>query len=128
MRTRSLSFVASSDASSARRDRSGILRRSRPPWNGRSKTKYSIASLLALSIAFCSALKSGTPRLPMTTISPSIHAESIASAFDRDGERLQLRGPVVAAARDQLRLAAFDARHQPVAVELGLDDPVARGR
>ena len=79
-RTRSLSLFASSDASSARRERSGTLRRSSPPWNGRSKTKYSIASLFALSIAFCSALKSGTPRAEMTTISPSIHAESIASA------------------------------------------------
>ena len=37
-------------------------------------------------------------------------------------------GPVVAAARDQRRLAAFDARHQPVAVELGLEDPVAGRR
>ena len=65
---------------SLRRATSGTARKSRPAWNGRSKTKYSMASLLAASIAFCSALKSGTPDSPMTTISPSSQAESMASA------------------------------------------------
>ena len=49
-----------------------------------------------------------------------------AERLDRGGERLHLVGPVVAAARDQPGLALVDARHQPIAVELGLDDPVAR--
>jgi len=79
-RMRSPSAGATTCCSSARREASGTWRRSRPPWNGRSKTKYSIASLVAVSIAFCRALKSGTPASPMTTISPSSQAESMASA------------------------------------------------
>ena len=78
-RMRSLGCFSSSSPSSARRARSGTLRRSRPSWNGRSNTKYSIASLAALSIAFCSALKSGRPSPFMTTISPSSHAEAMPS-------------------------------------------------
>ena len=38
-----------------------------------------MASLLAVSIAFCSALKSGTPAPLMTTISPSSQADSMTS-------------------------------------------------
>ena len=60
----------------------------------------------ALSIAFCSALKSGTPASFMTTISPSSQADVDAERLDRRGERLHLVGPVVAAAGDQPRLAA----------------------
>jgi hypothetical protein len=64
----------------------------------------------------------------MTTISPSSQAESMRERLDRRGERLHLAGPVVAAACDQLDLALLDPRHQPIAVELGLDDPVAARR
>ena len=39
-----------------------------------------MASPLAESIAFCSALKSGTPVSLITTISPSSHAVSMPSA------------------------------------------------
>ena len=47
---------------------------------------------------------------------------------DLCSQRRHLRRPVVAAAREELALAVLDARHQAIAVELGLDDPVALRR
>ena len=82
----------------------------------------------ALSIAFCSALKSGTPSSSMTTISPSSQPESMPSdsIAAASGFILSVQSwPPRVISR---RLALVDARHQPIAVELGLDDPVAGRR
>ena len=51
-----------------------------------------------------------------------------AERLDPPHQRRHARRPVVAAARDQPRLAVLDARHEPVAVELDFADPGAGGR
>ena len=51
-----------------------------------------------------------------------------AHALDRLGQRLHLRRPVVAMAREELDLAVVDAREQAVAVELDLVAPATTGR
>ena len=51
-----------------------------------------------------------------------------AERLDRRGQRTELGRPVVTAAGDEPGLAVLDPRHQSVAVELGLDDPLSRRR
>ena len=55
-------------------------------------------------------------------------AAAQAQRLDRTQQRGQLVRPIVPAAGDQPRHALVDARHQPVAVELDLERPAARGR
>jgi hypothetical protein len=54
-------------------------------------------------------------------------AGSHSQGFELGGESGHPVGPVVAAPRDQPRLAALDARQDPVTVELRLHQPAAAG-
>ena len=72
----------------------------------------------------CSAAKSEAPLSPSTTSSPSRIASPAGSAARARGDAgAEAVGPVLAAAGEELRLAAADLRLQPVAVELDLVQP-----
>ena len=94
---------------------------------GRTRSSGSGRCRPALRSA-CSSVKLGMPAVSSTTISPSISAELEPELLQRGGDARKPRGPVEPLAREQLDLAAVDARLHAVAVVLDLVHPFRAAR